>query len=91
MSEPSYIWSLIKLLLAMVVVLALAVLFIKYLLPRFFWGKIKQNSRIKILERVGLEPRKALYIVEVGSKRALVGTSDQRIEKIFDLEESDLK
>lgn len=89
--ELSLGWLFAKTLIAMVVVVLLAIVFLRYLLPR--WHRFQPNpkSKLRILERFGLEPRKALYIVQVGKKRALVGTSDHAIAKLMDLDAEDFE
>ncbi|MBI2339099.1 MAG: flagellar biosynthetic protein FliO [Deltaproteobacteria bacterium] len=87
----SFGWLFVKTIAAMAVVIGLAFLLLRYVLPRFYGTVRSGGSRIKILERFGLEPRKGLYIVRVGNKQALIGTSDHSVNKLMDLEESDLK
>ena len=87
----SFGWLFIKTIAAMVVVIGLAFVVLRYVLPRFRWQQKGGASRIKVLERFGLETRKGLYIVQVGGKTALIGTSDHAINKLMDLETSDLK
>jgi flagellar biogenesis protein FliO len=60
-----------------------AVLLVIYLvlgkgLPRL--GGFQQTGRaLRIVDRIGLESRKTLYLVEVDGQRALVGTTDTNI------------
>ena len=86
----SFGWLFVKTIIAMVIVIGLAFVVLRYVLPRFQGAHRFSNSRIKILERFGLEPRKGLYIVKVGGKTALIGTSDHAVNKLMDLEEKDL-
>lgn len=92
-TEPglSFGWLFVKTIVAMVIVIGLAFVVLRYLLPRFHGVARSSGSRIKILERFGLEPRKGLYIVQVGEKAALIGTSDHSVNKLMDLEAKDLK
>lgn len=84
-------WLFLKTVAAMVLIIGLAILFIRYVMPRLQVGQLRSGKNIQIIERSGLEPKKGLYIIRVGSKLALVGTTEHAIGKIFDLEESDLK
>lgn len=87
----SFGWLFLKTVLAMVIVIALAFFVLRYLLPKlYFRGQGSSGRRIQILERINIEPRKALWIVQVGNHRALVGTSEQGMQKIFDLEDDDV-
>jgi flagellar biogenesis protein FliO len=83
-------WLFVKTLIAMVIVIALAFICIRYLLPRLQMAKQRGKSRIQIIERIGLEPRKALYIIKVGNKAAVVGSSDHNLSKLIDLDADDL-
>ncbi|MBX7149094.1 flagellar biosynthetic protein FliO [bacterium] len=91
-TEMSFGWLLVKTLLALAFILALAFVFIRFLLPKLnFAQNIKQNVPVKILSRTGLEARKALYVIEVGKKKALIAATDHNVTKIFDLNDDDLK
>jgi len=79
-------WLFIKVLLAMILVLALAFMAIKYLLPGSPWIKKFQNSPIKVIAQTLLENRKSLYLIEVAGKVVLVGTSDQSIAALAQFE-----
>lgn len=89
----SFGWLFLKTIIAMVIVIVLAFVFIRYIMPRLQLGRKgwRRGSSIKIIERTGLDPRKALYIIQVGRKIALIGTSDNSVNKIMDLEEKDIE
>lgn len=87
----SFGWQALTTLGAMVFVIALAILFIRYVMPHLTLTRRIKGSQIHILDRTGLEPRKALYLVRVGDKTALIGTSDNAISKIMDVSEKDLE
>ena len=80
---------LAKFFFATLLIILLAWVFIKYLLPRFY-GIRKLQSKFKILERFPLEPRKTLYLIQVGKKNIVLGTSDHAISKIDEIREEDL-
>ena len=90
MESLSFGWVLIKTILAMSFILALAYVVIRYLFPLFRMGAQTKGSRIKIIDRAGLEPRRALYIVQIGKKTVLLGTSEHGLSKLMDLQEGDL-
>lgn len=87
----SFGWLFVKTILAMVVVIALALVLIRFILPKFRWSSRGYASRIKILDRFGLEHRKGLFIIQVGKKTALIGTSDHQVNKLMDLDPEDLE
>lgn len=88
----SFGWLFVKTLVAMIIVIVLAFVFIRYIMPRLHWGRgLRKGSNITILERQALEARKHLYLVRVGRKTVLIGTADQRISKIMDVETEEIE
>jgi flagellar protein FliO/FliZ len=79
---------LFKTLLMLGVVLAIA-----YLTLHKGLGKLvaRQNEgrRVKIVERVSLDPKRALYLVEIDGKQMLLGGSDTGVVHIKDLDAGD--
>lgn len=84
-TELSYGWLLLKTIGALAFILFLAILFIKYILPRLTYQASKKGSAIKVIEKFPLEARKSLWIVEVESKRLLLASSEQGLTKIDEL------
>lgn len=90
-SGISFGWLFFKTIVGMVVVIALAFFVLRYLVPRLQVGRAgRLGSRIKIVERAALEPRKVLYLIQIDKRSALIGTSDQGITKVMDLGEVDV-
>lgn len=85
----SFGWLLVKTLLALSVILGMIVLLFRYIVPRIQGSHAPGNSRIRIIDRIGLEPRKILYMVKVGKKHMLLGTSEQGVHKLADLDPAD--
>jgi flagellar biogenesis protein FliO len=90
-SAVDFSWLFIKVVLAMVVVCLAAFAVIKYLLPRASFVKRARESKIEIIERFGLEPKKNLYILKVATKVILVGTTETSMSRLLELSEGDLK
>lgn len=55
----------------------------------------KNIGRMKIVERINLEPRRSLYVVEVDGQQLLIGTAEGSVRLIKELDqlttESDAK
>lgn len=66
---------------ALAVVCALAVV-----LLRLFARRPTGSSRLKILERLPLEPRRSLYLVEAGGRVLLVGVGDGAMATLAELD-----
>lgn len=75
-------------LLAVVFVLYLSYLFSKYMANKV--NNVSKSSNIRILERVALSQDKGLVIIQVCGKYYLVGFSNNTIEILKELDESEL-
>jgi flagellar protein FliO/FliZ len=62
---------------------AAAWLFVRFVAPRL--RGIKGESRMRVLERLPLEPRRSLYIVEVDGAPHLIGVADGSIRLLKEL------
>lgn len=67
--------ALVQTLIALAAVCVLAWVVLKWSAKRGF-GVIGQGKRVRVLERVPLDARRSLYLVEVGDKVLLVGAGD---------------
>lgn len=48
-------------------------------------ARAQVGKRLRVVERVGLDPRRALYLVEVDGKELLLGASEGGIARLLDL------
>ncbi|EKD42139.1 MAG: hypothetical protein ACD_73C00315G0005 [uncultured bacterium] len=86
-AEMSFGWLLVKTLLAMTVILSLAVLFIKYLMPKLSVNMSRSGSQlIKILDRLPVDARRSLLVIEVNGQKSLVGLSDAGFTHLMKLD-----
>jgi len=67
--------ALVQTLIALAAVCVLAWVVLKWSARRGF-GTIGQGKRVKVLERVPLDARRSLYLVEVGDKVLLLGAGE---------------
>ncbi len=90
-TEPSVAASLLRVVGALVFVVALAVLSL-YALKHFSSSKLTRKSpqrSINIIETAGLGPNRALHIVQAGGKFLLVGSTPTQISLVAELNSSD--
>lgn len=81
-----FTWLFIKMLGVLVVVCVTAIIFLKYVLPRLGITRGGQRGRFfKVHGRYQLEPRKALYVVEVGGRYLVIGCADHGINLVTEL------
>jgi len=86
-TEMSFGWLLVKTLLALGVILGLAIVFIRYLMPKMsFTAKYSADQKIKITDRLPIDARRSLLIVEVENKRCVVGLAENGFSHVLDLD-----
>ena len=82
-----FTWLFLKTMLAMLVVISLAVVSLRFFLPRLTWNRqIKGRTSFKILDRIPLDTKKGLYVVEVEGRRLLLGAAENHVSLIAELE-----
>jgi len=85
-----FTWMFIKVILILAFVCVIAFAVIKYVIPKASYLKQGSSSQIELLERFALEPRKSLYILKVGSRFLLLGSSENSLNALMELSEKDL-
>ena len=92
-SEPSVGASLMRVVGALVFVVAIAVISL-YALKHFTSGKAVRKSprrSIKVIETTGLGPNRALHVVQAGGKYLLIGSTPNGISLVAELSASEAK
>jgi flagellar protein FliO/FliZ len=54
-------------------------------------GRLAKGRLVRVVDRVGLEPKKALYVVEVAGRYFLIGTADHGVSCLAALDHADTK
>ncbi len=49
------------------------------------------NTTVKVVEKINLGPDRAIMIISIGEKYMLIGVTSQHIEKISDLDKTDME
>ena len=76
-----------KIMFAVVLIIALgaaAIFMTKKFLPKI--AKL-QGREIRVIETVHLGPRKSVHLIEIGTRRLLIGSTNENIRKLADLTE----
>ncbi|PIR17486.1 MAG: flagellar biosynthetic protein FliO [Deltaproteobacteria bacterium CG11_big_fil_rev_8_21_14_0_20_49_13] len=82
-SAVDFTFLFIKMIAALVVACTLAVIILKYAVPRLsFTKKLSAEGPIKILNRVSLGPKQHLFLVKIKEKCILLGVTDHSINRI---------
>lgn len=90
-ATPDFAWLFVKMVAGLFLVLILAVFLIRVLLPRLsgkkgLWGRSKPLGEwATVLDRLTLEPKKHLYLIQVAKRHFLIGSSENSLNLIAEL------
>ena len=76
----------LQLILVLGAVLLLAYLTLRFWLPRMAGLPRASSGPIQVVARLGLEPRKSLYVIKTGAEFFLIGTSESEIHYLTGLD-----
>lgn len=82
----TFLWMLVQTVLALAFVCGIAYVIFRVVLPRLATTYGGGNSLIRIVDRMGLEARKTLYVIEVGGKYMLIAASEEGVQMISALD-----
>ena len=77
--EPYPFLDLAVTLLVFLIVILGAWLAARWLMRRMYGPQASAGGRLRVVERVPLEPRRTLYLVEAGEKLLLIGSTDHDV------------
>jgi len=86
----SFLWMLLQTIFALAMVIGLAYLIFRVILPRLAVS-YGSNNMVRVVDRIGLEARKSLYVIEVAGKWMLVASSENGVQFIAELNAADAK
>lgn len=80
---PTYGAALIRMVVALVSIL-IALLILAKLLPRWLNRSLRQKGKgdIAIVDSIQLEPRRRVYLLRVGDRKVLIGSSEQGLSTL---------
>ena len=81
----NFLLMLVETMLALGLVCGLAYLVFRFALPRLTTLR-SSNSMVRVVERVGLDQRKSLYVVEVAGRWLLIGASEAGLHLVSELD-----
>jgi len=77
---------LVQLLFSLLIVFGLIYLTAKYVLPKL--NIASRGKMIEVLDRVGLEPGVAAYVIKAGGRSFLVAASNKNVQLLSEIDES---
>ncbi|MCC7344765.1 MAG: flagellar biosynthetic protein FliO [Deltaproteobacteria bacterium] len=85
-SSVDFTWLFLKMVFAMIFVIALAIVIIRFIIPKLTFNRgAAARSDLRIVDRVPLDARKSLYILQVEGRRLLIGASEHHVGLIAEL------
>lgn len=87
-SSLSFLYMLVQTICALLLVCGLAYLIFRVLLPRLT-GNFSSNNMVRVVDRVGLEARKNLYVIEVTGRWLLISVTENGTQLISELDAGD--
>ncbi|MDL1871311.1 hypothetical protein FBR05_03805 [Deltaproteobacteria bacterium PRO3] len=85
-SSVDFTWLFLKMVFAMIFVIALAIVVIRFIIPKLtFHRGAAARSDLRIVDRVPLDARKSLYILQIEGRRLLIGASEHHVGLIAEL------
>lgn len=91
MENTDFTWLFIQMLLALGVTVLVAVILLRFVVPRLSWTKkFKENPYFKIVSRFTLEHKKSLYLIKAGDKNLVIGVTETGIHKLAELANEDI-
>lgn len=87
----SFTALIIKLIIILVVICLLAFVVLKFILPRV--GVLRTQGKattISVLSRRALDPKKHLWIIQVGKRYFLLGSADGAVNNLAELDAKDV-
>jgi flagellar biogenesis protein FliO len=82
----NFVWMLLQTLFALAVVCGLIYLIFRWILPRFGVPGHSASGLVSILDSIGIEPRRNLYVIKVANRSILIATSEAGVQFISDLD-----
>jgi flagellar biosynthetic protein FliO len=90
MGSLNFLWMLVQTVFALGLVCGLAYLIFRVILPRLAVNYGSSNM-VRVVDRIGLDARKSLYVIEVAGKWMLVAASESGVQLISELDAASAK
>lgn len=84
-STPDFTWLFIKMLAGLLLVLGLAFVFIRVVLPKTKMGRSRRNSWVSLIDRYPLDQHKSLYTVKIMERYFVLGSSENSVNLVTEL------
>ena len=88
-ATPDFTWLFVKMVAGLVLVLGLALVFIRYVLPKTRLGKRRGVSWIEVVSSFSIEPHKNLHMVKLGGRYLVLGVTEHSLNLVTELSQAE--
>lgn len=85
-----FLWMMVQTIIALTVVCGLAYLLFRVVLPRFNFN-YSSNNMVRVVDRISLDARKSLCVIEVAGEWKLIAITENGVELISELDANSAK
>lgn len=85
-SSAGFFWMFVQTLIALALVCGLAYVLFRWVMPRLQNVSGSGHSMVRVVDRVGLEARKSLIVIEVAGRWLLIASSEAGVQLISELD-----
>ena len=86
----TFLWMLVQTIFALALVCGLAYLIFRVILPRLAVS-YGSNNMVRVVDRIGLDARRSLFVIEVAGKWMLLSSSEGGVQLIAELDAASAK
>ncbi len=90
MESFNFVWMIFQTVIALVVVCGLIYFSLRVVMPKIA-EMHTANSAIRVVEKIPIDARKSLLVIEVGGRWMLLGTSENNVNLISELAEKEIE
>ena len=87
--EPDFTWMFIKTIAGLVLVLILAFILIRFVLPKTRLARSGKDSWIQIVDRIAIDRHLNLYLVKILERYLVLGASENSLNLITEISKTD--
>ena len=87
----TFLWMLVQTIFALALVCGLAYVIFRVILPKLGANFGAGDNMVRVVDRIALDARKSLYVIEVAGKWMLVASSESGVQLICELDAAEAK
>lgn len=84
-ATPDFTWLFVKMILGLILVLILAVFFLRVVLPRTRMGRMRQGHWASILDGVKVDQTKTLYLIKILERYFVMAAGEHSFQVVTEL------